>query len=141
MSERTVWTCELPRPRPNVWQRSTPWWFWIIALFMMVTGVGLIAAAAAHADPIQDMAFLTTLDELGVTYPSEAQAVAIGHGVCDSLTAGVSPHRVVMSVMQGGNYDPNDAATILGAAIGSYCDDYVSTASVPISGHVGGVLR
>jgi hypothetical protein len=130
----------------RLWYRATPWWTFIALLAVVPAAVALAPRAAA--DPIQDAAYLSTLDVFGVHYTSESLMIALGHSVCDSLNQGIPPNRITRAVMQGGDFNRDDAMTVFGAAIGAYCDDYV-TASQPASNGIGthlgaamgGVLR
>jgi hypothetical protein len=117
-------------PRPPLWRALTPWW--VIALSpLLIIPIGL--AAQARADTISDVAYLTTLDQFGVPYSSEAQAIAIGHSVCDVLDAGILPRRAALLVADGDGYSLHDANTVVGASIGAYCDKYAPSTTTPSS--------
>lgn len=135
--------CQLPRPRPTIFQRATPWWTWVLLLAALPAAVAIVAAPRARADTVEDVAYLATLDVFGVTYPSGPAAISLGHGVCDALSEGIPDGRIAQALMQGGDYDTSAARTIIGAAIGAYCDHYMpaSPSSTTGIGRVGGALR
>lgn len=90
---------------------------------LVLTGAGVGWAVDAHATPQQDWAFIHTLDHFGIYYSSTAAAVDAGHALCDGLDAGLSVTALGVIAMNAG-YTTKDAGTIVGAAIGAYCDQY-----------------
>lgn len=120
------------------WRRLTPWWVWVSLLAVAPTAVGVLVAPRAVAGPIEDYAFIVTLDEFGVLYSSEPAAIAAGISVCDQLDRAVSSAVVVGNFTAAG-YDLADARVIVGAAMGAYCPQHLAHVG---SGAIGGaVLR
>lgn len=102
---------------------------------------GCIAAASittgvAKADLAEDVAFITTLDVFGIDYDnSEADAIALGHSICDALAAGHTPATIARVGQRDGGYSKIDSEHVVGAAIGAYCDEFGPLIGMP-SGRV-----
>lgn len=88
----------------------------ILAGFTLGTGV-------AQATPAEDYAYIRTLDQFGIYYSSEPAAIAAGESVCDALDAGLTVDEIGGIAVNEG-VGARDAYIIIGAAIGSYCDEH-----------------
>lgn len=107
------------RVRPRVLKRR-----------LALTGLGAIAAAgmlvmppSAHAGPNEDRAFIQTLDHFAVPYSTVPKVIDAGHAVCDGIDGGLTPIGVMSIAMRAG-FGQTDAAHLVGAAIGAYCNEY-----------------
>lgn len=91
---------------------------------------GAIAAGIfvppAHADPVADSVYLSGLDDAGVRYSSERDAIRTGHTVCDSIAAQPSAATVLTMYRTaiGNGFTDDQAAAIVGGAMGAYCHEY-----------------
>lgn len=105
-----------------------------IAGFTVLLGYALgRSCAPAHADPIDDKAFILTLDSYGITYTSPEYAIAQGRSACTSTaTYGVMP-TVQAVYLRVPSFSQMDAAHFVGASIGAYCP-WLSTAAQQQSG-------
>lgn len=122
----TAWR---PSRLAMLWRRATAWP--VIALMpLLLIPLILWLAPHARADAIQDVAYLSTLDQFGVTYSSEPAAIALGQGVCEVLDDGITPRRVDWVVADAGGYSPRDAEIIVGAAVGSYCQHHAGALGI-----------
>jgi len=118
----------IPMSRTSV---STPvkdwrwWWTMPLLIFVGMTGPGLLGLADAEADPIQDVAFLETLDAEGITYASASKVIDAGHAVCDYLDDGWMPLDVAWEVAEITGLPSATSAYFVGASIGAFCDEYM----------------
>lgn len=96
-------------------------WGLTVLAVLLITGIGVSARAAA--DPVDDYAYLTTLDHFQVFYSSDEAAISVGHSVCDALDVGLTVTNIAMIAVRAG-YTPSEGGYIVGAAIGAYCDEY-----------------
>ena len=102
----------------NLLRRLTP--PVVIALSpLLIIPVGL--AAEVKADPLQDYAYLSTLEQFNVEYSDRAGVIELGHSICASLDLGLTSAEVVTVGVDSG-WSMVDASYLVGAAIGSYCD-------------------
>jgi hypothetical protein len=70
-----------------------------------------------------EISYLLILDREGVSYSSEAIALAGGHSVCAYLENGGDPISAGLIAVESG-YDHAEAGTIVGAAVGGLCPQY-----------------
>ncbi|AOT25792.1 hypothetical protein SEA_TORTELLINI_47 [Mycobacterium phage Tortellini] len=91
------------------------------AAVAVLAGTGLGWAAHAGADPVTDTAYLMTLDERGIGYPTDDYAIQAGHYVCSLLDSGAHWSRVAALITRESGLPINDAAYIVGAATAAYC--------------------
>lgn len=54
---------------------------------------------------------------------SDSQFIETGYVICDALRAGNSVEDVALTII-GSGFDPAAGGTIMGAAIGAFCDEY-----------------
>jgi hypothetical protein len=127
-----------PRTRRN---RRALWL--ALALPWLIVLAAVWTTSRANADPIDDYAYISTLDYYGVDYSTRAAVIDAGHAVCSGLDRGLTPIGVVRIAVQAG-WNQSDAAHMVGAAIGSYCDEFSylisRDSSVALSGHYGGQI-
>lgn len=93
----------------------------VLAAFAVAGLLGL--AAPASAEP-GDAGFLGALDQVGISYPNPADAVAGGQAVCQYLAEGHSPNQAAKGVK---NANPTltltKASQFVGIARATYCAD------------------
>ncbi|AWN02649.1 hypothetical protein SEA_XAVIA_47 [Mycobacterium phage Xavia] len=92
-----------------------------VAAGAVLAGTGIGYAARAEADPVTDTAYLMTLDERGISYPTDDYAIQAGHYVCSLLDSGAHWSRVAALITRESGLPINDAAYIVGAATAAYC--------------------
>jgi hypothetical protein len=103
-----------------------------MALRFLAVSVGLAAAAAtfsapAQADPVSD-AFLSALNNAGVSYNDPATTVALGQSICPMLVQPGGNFATVASSMAGNNgISANMAGLFTSIAIGMYCPTMMSS--------------
>lgn len=91
-------------------------------LMAALTLAGLLGLAApASAEPI-DTGFLGALDQVGISYPNSADAVAGGQAVCQYIAEGHSNNQAAKGVK---NANPSltltKASQFVGIAQAAYC--------------------
>lgn len=122
----------------RLYYRLTPWWTSVLLLAVVPSAVAMILPSRAAADRASDYAYLSTLDEFGVHYGSEPGIIELGHTVCAALDRGIETGRIASVIAQAAHYSPGDANTIVGASIGSYCDQHIPAAATkPASSGIG----
>lgn len=125
------------RPSARSWWQKFTHPLIIAALPLALIPAGLLTSAPADADPLQDYAYISTLDQFGVYYTDEAVMVDIGESICDALDSGVSISKIVHAGIASG-YTRLDIEHIVGAAIGAYCGEHLGGGY--ITGSMGGAL-
>lgn len=87
-----------------------------------VTLAGLLGLAAPAAAEPADPNFLGALDQVGISYPNPADAVAGGHTVCEYLASGHSTNQAAKGVK---NANPSLTLTkahqFVGIARATFC--------------------
>jgi Protein of unknown function (DUF732) len=98
------------------------------ALAAVLGGIAVITAPIANADSADD-AYLSTLKDKGITWPSSADQtmVQIGHAVCTDWSKGFTFEQTLADAKSGlPQLADASLAKILGAATGVYCPQYSS---------------
>ncbi|MGV0624478.1 DUF732 domain-containing protein [Mycolicibacter minnesotensis] len=95
-----------------------------ISVSAALAAVALLGLAApAVADPASDSTFLGALDQMGISYPSAADAVAGGQAVCQYLVEGHTPNQAAKGVK---NANPSltltKASQFVHIAHAAYCN-------------------
>lgn len=104
--------------------RETIWPIAVVCLFFSAVVVAaFILAGGAKADPVSDVAFLTTLDERGITYTSASTVINAGHAVCTYLDLGSSLRESIEMVAENSALG-SESAYFVGVAVGAYCPEY-----------------
>lgn len=113
----------------RMYRRLTPWWVaaW---LPLLLIPAGICLAPIVHADPLEDGAYISVLDDHGVYYSSEQAAINTAHAICDAFDAGVSFRQVLHAAIRAGMRQ-TDAANEIGAAIGIYCGEHADVLRPP----------
>ncbi|AVP42353.1 hypothetical protein SEA_PIPER2020_55 [Mycobacterium phage Piper2020] len=101
-----------------------------VAAGAVLAGASIGFAAHADADSVIDDAYLMTLDERGITYPSPTYAINTGHQVCALLDAGAHWSQVATLIARNSTIDVNDAAYLVGASMAAYCPEHAADAGV-----------
>lgn len=106
----------------RMYRRLTPWWVaaW---LPLLLIPAGICLAPIVHAGPLEDVAYISVLDDHGVYYSSEQAAIDTAHAICDAFDAGASFRQVLHAAVLAGMRQ-TDAASEIGAAIGIYCSEH-----------------
>jgi len=93
------------------------------------TVVGLAAPAYADPDetPSDDAGFLSALQQVGIHYPSPAQAVTAGRSVCGCLNNGESALELVHEVkVRNAGFTMEEASNFAMIAAKYYCPQQLS---------------
>ncbi|QFG09072.1 hypothetical protein I5J49_gp44 [Mycobacterium phage ThulaThula] len=148
---RPIWTPADARQAAEDAKRHQPVrlrdWVWApVLIAVAILGVGLLTgcsstvegtptAAESHSaagapamseQEIVDRAFILTLDDRGITYTSEPDAITAGHAVCDVLAeADGDVVAAAMAIAQGTELSLDDSSYLVGAASAAYCPEYV----------------
>lgn len=82
------------------------------------------------AEDLEVMAFMGTIQDAGVRYPSEDQAVMVGRMACHLLDEGATAMGLAMEVVEATEpvvpgFDNDDLPPLYGAAIGSMCQQHM----------------
>jgi hypothetical protein len=101
----------------------------LLAALSVCTAVGL--AAPAYADPGDapgdDAGFLSALQQVGIHYPSPAQAITAGKSVCGCLNNGESGLELVHDVkIRNGGFTMEEASDFAMIAAKYYCPQQLS---------------
>jgi Protein of unknown function (DUF732) len=105
-------------PLPCQFMRSVPGLL-VCALFAIVVG-----APMARADATDD-AFISTLQQKGVTVADRDAAIAAGHSVCVAFGQGGTRAAVVKSLLADG-FSAQDAGRMMAVSVAVYCPKYRS---------------
>lgn len=102
----------------------------LFALISIAAMIGL--AAPAYADSADD-AFLTALQQAGITYPDPARAIGAGRWVCLQVNEGKNTVEVVNTIESlNSGLSPDYAAKFTAIAATAYCPRVLAN-----SGNVG----
>lgn len=94
--------------------------------------VGLSFAAPAYADDTQDQIFLTSLGNRGITCSSlpgcggNDQLLDLGRAICTDLGITGDPVLEARSLVANQGFSTQQAAGVVGSAVGAYCPQWVS---------------
>ena len=102
-----------------------------IAAALVVAGFALGSAATAHAQT-DDERFVNAVDTLGIETAATAEELpAVGHHVCDMLTAGLvgNPNPVpavrgVVTTLAGNGMSKEQAVGLMRASSAVYCPQF-----------------
>lgn len=114
--------------------------FTLVALAVLGAGLGIGAyevvaltspAPIVHAAPATspDTAYLTVLAAKNVGVDSPETAITMGHRVCEALTVEHVNRWMEGTRLVSVGYTGDEAATIVGASVASYCQDQAGTYS------------
>lgn len=100
----------------------------ILGVIAAAVALALSGATAAKADAqtLEELAFISVLDDEGIYYSSEDAALTVGYGICDAFDSGASFWQVVaagVSATEGG-YSAGDVGFITGVSVGAFCPEY-----------------
>jgi hypothetical protein len=90
-----------------------------VTLVGIATAVTL--AAPAHADPITDTSFLTTLTNAGIGYNDPASTEQLGQSICPMLVEPGKNMASIYSTVSNNGINPAMASFFTGIAISMYC--------------------
>ncbi len=106
------------------WGKSS----FVLAASALVIGLN---AATAHADDTQDQIFLTSLGNRGISCASlpgcggNDQLLGLGQALCTDLAITKDPVLEARSLMANQGFTKEQAAGVVGSAIGAYCPQWV----------------
>ena len=96
----------------------------LLTLTSLAAAIGL--AVPAHADD-KDVAFLTSLQAAGITYPDPSRAIAAGKWVCQAVGQGRAMVDVVKSIQaENAGLHGDNAARFTAIAANVYCPETLS---------------
>jgi hypothetical protein len=78
-------------------------------------------AAPAHAEPVADNSFLSTLTNAGIGYNDPSRTDALGRSICPMLVEPGKSLASVYSTVTNNGINPDMAAFFTGIAISMYC--------------------
>jgi hypothetical protein len=99
------------------------------ALLLTLTSLAAVIGMAvpAHADD-KDVAFLTSLQAAGITFPDPGRAIAAGRWVCQAAGQGRQMVDVVKSIQaENSGLRGDNAARFTAIAANVYCPEALST--------------
>jgi hypothetical protein len=101
----------------------------LLAALSVCTAIGL--AAPAYADPGEisgdDASFLSSLQRVGIHYPSPSQAITAGKSVCGCLNNGESALELVHEVkVRNAGFTMEEASDFAMIAAKYYCPQQLS---------------
>jgi hypothetical protein len=101
----------------------------LVAALSVCTAVGLAAPAYADPDetPGDDAGFLSSLQQVGIHYPSPARAITAGRSVCGCLNNGESALELVHEVkVRNAGFTMEEASDFAMIAAKYYCPQQLS---------------
>lgn len=84
----------------------------------------IAGAGTAGALTPDDALFLNTLDYVGIDYPSQGEALDVGHGICASFDDGYSFGEILDATQSLTGLGSGDAKVVMVAATAVYCEEY-----------------
>ena len=88
---------------------------------LMVAGV--LAAGKASADSADDYQYFSYLESEGLVITNRVQARATAFAICNDLALAGDWQTIVATLMDGGEWDVDTAATVFAAAVMVYCPE------------------
>lgn len=92
---------------------------------------GLLVASPTHADDTQDQIFLTSLGNRGVSCASlpgcggNDQLLGLGQALCKDMAITFDPELEANSLIVNQGFTKQQAAVVVGSAIGAYCPQFL----------------
>ena len=83
-------------------------------------GLATALAAPAVADPNDDI-FITVLENEGIPFSSEENAINLASAVCDYVDAGQAPEQVAVEISEPAGWTVEQSGFFVGAATQTYC--------------------
>jgi Protein of unknown function (DUF732) len=96
---------------------------WWAACAVMLPVVGLLCAAPASADQMDD-AFVAALTKNGIAIPDRGNAIARAHTVCAGLDKGEPSTALAMGIVKDTDLSPKQAGYFVGVSVSAYCPQY-----------------
>lgn len=104
-------------------------WIWAPALILFGILLPGLTAPEARADVDSD-AYVMALDAQGITYSSEANAIAAGRSLCTILDDGATIAATTSMVQRNSGLDRFNSGYVVGAAIAAFCPYILTTGTV-----------
>jgi len=102
----------------------------IATVVAVVAGLALSGAASAHADHKDDV-FVEEISKLDINFAPDEDLPALGHTVCDTMTAGLaaSPNPVpivrgVIQRLENNGMTKPQAVGVVRASVAVYCPQH-----------------
>ena len=83
-------------------------------------GLATALAAPAFADP-NDGIFINVLEDQGIPFSSEENAIGLATAVCDYMDAGQAPAQVAVEISAPAGWTVEQSGFFVGAATQTYC--------------------
>lgn len=74
---------------------------------------------------VNDQAYIAALDDEGISYPSEQNAIQVGHLVCESFDEGNDFVAIAMELYTSSQMDAYQSGYVVGAAVAAFCPEYL----------------
>lgn len=84
---------------------------------------GILAAGKAAATPQDDLEYFNMLENQGLVITNQSQAKATGYAICNELASGTGWQSIMRTLMGGGEWDMETAATVFATAVVVYCPE------------------
>jgi hypothetical protein len=94
----------------------------VVGVIFIMVGVMLASTGIARAD-VNDDAFISTLEDEGIGFPSREYAIEGGHAICEELAGGKDWTEVVGEIVDVSQLGEDGASFLVGAAMGAYCPE------------------
>lgn len=101
----------------------------------------LLGAGVAKADPVTDAAFLSVLDDIGITYVSPSKGITAGYAVCSARDGGATEMQVAAAIFKGTTLTAYQAGYFVGAAEAAFCPWFATSGSSAADAGFGPVKR
>lgn len=95
----------------------------ISMLIGAVMVAGILAAGKANADTADDYQYFSYLESEGLVITNRAQAKATAYAICNELALAGDWQTIMATLMSGGDWDVDTAATVFSAAVVIYCPE------------------
>ncbi|KRE30332.1 hypothetical protein ASG82_24775 [Mycobacterium sp. Soil538] len=92
----------------------------IMSAALAAAGLATALAAPAIADPSDDV-FITVLQNEGIPFSSEENAINLASAVCDYVGAGQAPEQVAVEISEPAGWTVEQSGFFVGAATQTYC--------------------
>ena len=83
-------------------------------------GLATALAAPAVADPNDDV-FINVIQNEGIPFSSEENAINLASAVCDYVAAGQAPEQVAVEISEPAGWTVEQSGFFVGAATQTYC--------------------
>lgn len=92
----------------------------IMSAALVAAGLATALAAPAVADPNDDI-FINVIQNEGIPFSSEENAINLASAVCDYVGAGQAPEQVAVEISEPAGWTVEQSGFFVGAATQTYC--------------------